>query len=121
MIEETTKENDQRYLNGIENKVTRYYYYLNQGLNVINNFRNLFLGIIALYIALHLDSWWLLIAMFVPSILILTVVGYYSTHRMSKVIEYISLRFSTHYGIKTFDFNQRQTELLEEIRDMLKQ
>lgn len=113
-------EFDDKYLPGLHNRGIRYYFYLNKGLDVLNQFRNLFLGILGLYIALHLDSWWLLIAMFVPSMVILVVVGYYSTHHLSKVMEWLNLRFSTHYGIKQFNYTQGQYERLEEIRDLLK-
>lgn len=112
-------EHDQRYLPGMENRAIRYYYYLNSGLNVLNQFRNLFLGIIAIYLALKLDNYWLLIGMFVPSVVLLTVAGWYNVHRLSKVTEWLGIRFSTHFGKKQFDNIQRQTELLEEIKELL--
>ena len=112
-------DHDSKYLPGMENLGIRYYYYLNNGLNVLNNFRNLFLGIIALYLALHLNSWWLLVGMFIPSIIILTVVGWYSVHRAARVQEWLGIRFSTHFGRRQFDNVQKQVALLEEIRDLL--
>lgn len=111
---------DTQYLPGIHNRIMRYYFYLNQGVNVLNQFRNLFLGIFAAYFALKLDNPWLLIAMFLPSLLILIGVGYYATHYLSKVQEWLSIRFSTHYARRQFDFTRQQYELLVEIRDLLK-
>lgn len=113
-------EFDAKYLPGFHNRIIRYYFYLNSGLTVLNNFRNLFLGIIALYIALKLDNVGWLIAMFVPCILALTMVGYYAVHRMSKVTEWLNIRFSTHYALKQFNYQQKQFELLGEIRDLLR-
>lgn len=113
-------EYDGQYLEGMENRLIRLYFYLNRGLDVLNQFRNLFLGIIALYIALHLDNWLLLAAMFVPSVLVLMLLGYYNVHKMSKLIEWLNLRFSTHYGIKQFNYQQGIYDTLKEIKDKIK-
>ncbi len=110
---------DHKFMPGAENRAIRYYFYLTKGLDVLNQSRNLFLGILALYIALHLDNWWLLIAMFIPSLLILTLVGFYATHRMNKVLEWLGIRFSSHYAVKQFNNVQTQVELLKEIRDKI--
>ncbi len=112
-------EFDHIYFPGLENRLTRYYYYLNQGLNIINQFRNVILGIVGIYIALHLEAWWLLVAMFIPSAIILTVVGFYVTHRVNKKMEWLSLRFGTHYAMKQFNYQQGIYDTLEEIRKEL--
>lgn len=111
---------DGYYLSGGQNRIIRYYFYLARGLDVLNQFRNLFLGIIALYIALHLTNLAWMVAMFIPSLLILIVVGYYSVHTISKVTEWLNVRFGTHYGIKQFNYTEDQIKLLKEIRDLLK-
>lgn len=118
--DKTISEFDSKYLPGLENRGIRYYYYLNAGLGILNQFRNLFLGIIAIYFTLELHSWWLLIAMFIPSVILLTIVGWYNTHRLAKVTEWLNIRFSTHYARQQFDSIQRQVALLEEIRDLLR-
>ncbi len=117
-IEEVAKY-DHLFFPGYENVGIRYYYYLSTGLAILNNFRNLFLGIFALYFTFHLTDPVLLIAMFIPGVILLTLVGYYNVHRMNKVLEWIAMRFSTHYGIRTYNYNQGQYELLKEIRDSL--
>ncbi len=111
---------DDKYLPGLHNRLMRYYFYLNGGVNILNQFRNLFLGIFAIYFALKLDNPWLLIAMFLPSLVVLLLVGFYSTHYLSKTQEWLGIRFSTHYARRQFDFTQEQNELLKEIRDHLK-
>ncbi len=113
-------EYDQLYMHGLQNRGIRYYYYLDAGLNVLNQFRNLGLGIIALYIALKLENPLFLVAMFVPSVIALTMLGYYQTHTVSKVREWVAMRFSSHYGIRQFNYQQGQYDLLKEIRDALK-
>lgn len=111
---------DSKYLAGNHNKAIRYYYYIERGLDIINLFRNLFLGIFAAYFALKLDNVWILVAMFVISMPTLAIMGYYNVHKLSKIKEWLNIRFSTHFGIKTFDYTKRQVELMEEIRDLLK-
>lgn len=115
VIEDASKY-DHVYFFGIENRLIRYYYYLNQGLNILNQFRNLFLGIIALYIALHLDNWLLLVGMFIPCVIILTAIGYYNTHTVAKAIDWLSMRFSSHYGIRQFNYQQGIYDALQDIR-----
>lgn len=114
------QEYDSTYMPGIQNRAIRYYFYLNAGLAIVNNFRNLFLAIIGIYIALHLEAWYLLIVMFVPSVIILTIIGYYVVHKVNKVQEFLSMRFGTHYGIKQFDLQKGIYDELKEMKNMLK-
>ncbi len=120
MLHDVTQEERDLYLQGHGNRLIRYYYYLEQGLNILNEFRNLFLGIIALYIALHLTNFLWMALMFIPSIVALTIVGYFAVHRVAKVKEWVSLRFSTHYGIRSFDYQKGIYEKLDEIALLLR-
>ncbi len=115
------EEFDEKYLPGTFNRVIRYYFYLENGLTVLNEFRNLFLGIIGIYIALKLDNVWWMIGMAGVSVIILTVVGYYTVHKISKIREWLNIRFSTHYGLKSFNYSKGQYETLEQIRELLKE
>lgn len=112
-------EYDEKYFPGTENRLVRYYFYLNQGLNILNQFRNLFLGILGLYLVLKLDNWWILVAMFIPSILALMIAGYYATHRVNKVLEWLGVRFGTHYSLTQFTIQQNILKTLEEIKQKL--
>src|ERR1035437_3177239 len=110
-------DQNNEYMVGIENTLIRYYYYLNRGLDIINQFRNLFLGIITLYIALKFTNLLWAIGMFIISIPILVIVGRYNTHKILKNSEYLSTQFSTHYALTQFDYIKEQVELLKEIRN----
>lgn len=112
-----TKHN---YLQGKENWVIRMYFYINSGLTIMNNFRNLGLGIFALYFALKLTNPLFLILMFVVALPILAFVGFYNVHVMAKVIEWLSIKFSTHYQKENFDNVGKQVKLLESINSKLK-
>ncbi len=118
-IIEDPSQYDHVFFPGMENKFIRYYYYLNNGLAILNNFRNLFFGIFALYFTFHLTNPFLLAALLIPGVLILTAVGYYSIHRMNKVQEWLGMRFATHYGIRSFNYQQGQYEEARKIRELL--
>ena len=112
--------NEAEYLKGAKNRMIRYYFYLSNGLGMLNEFRNLFLGIIAIYIALKFTNVIWMGVMFIPSIIILTVVGYYVVHHISKIKEWLGIKFGSHYGIKNFDYTKGSYELLLEIKELLK-
>jgi len=108
------------YFKGKENWGIRMYFYLNAGLNIINQFRNLILGIFALYYTLKLVNPLWLVVMFAVSVPILVAVGYYNVHRMAKVSEWLSTKFSTHYAIKQFELTQKTVKLLESLNKKIK-
>lgn len=103
-------DNKEEYWNGNKNKAIRYWFYINRGMDWINQFRNLFFCIIALYVALKLNNPMWLIGMVVISIPILGIVGYIQVHHLGKVLDWLNVRFSTHYSLASF-------KLQEEIRD----
>ena len=109
-----SEHHDHEHWLGTKNKLIRYYFYINTGLNVFNNFKYLVAVIVGLYWTMHLHQpWWLLI-MFILSISVLGIVGYYSIHHINKVIDWLNVKFGSHYGIY-------QIKLLEEIRNNIKQ
>lgn len=112
-------KDDDKYLRGKENWLIRAYFYCNNGLNVLNQFRNLFLGIIAIYIALKLDNYLWLILMVIPCIIILTLIGFYYTHRAGRVQEWLGVRFSSSFGLRSFNYTQQTYEVLLEIKNLL--
>jgi len=114
-------KDDEKYLEGTQNWFIRMYFYCSNGLGILNEFRNLFLGIVAVYIASKLDNLWVAVLMFIVCVIILTVTGYYRVHRVAKVLEWVSMRFSTTFGIRTFNYTQATYEMLVEIRDLLKE
>jgi hypothetical protein len=95
------------------------YFYLNNGVGILNNFRNLFLGVFALYFTLKLTSPVLLVVMFIVAIPILVVCGYYNVHHIARLSEQLSVKFGTFYGIKQFELTEEQVKLLKEIKKLL--
>lgn len=113
------QEDEKPYLIGTKNRMIRYYFYLSNGLNILNEFRNLFLGIVAIYITLKLTNPLWMVAMTIPSLIVLTLIGYFTIHHIAKVKDWLGVKFGSHYGIKSFNYNKGTYELLEEIRDLL--
>lgn len=118
--DEKLRQEDQLYLKGKQNFLIRIYFYIERGLDIVNLFRNLILGIFAAYFALKIDNVWILVGMFLVALPILAIMGRYNVHTLSKLKEWLSMRFSTHYGLKAFDYQAEQVALLKEVRDLLK-
>lgn len=109
---------DDSYNRGFKNGAIRWYYYLTQGLGFMNDFRNLFLGVLGLYIALKIDNPLLIVYMTIPSLIVLALVGYYVVHHVSKVKDWLGVKFGSHYTIKQFDYTKGSYELLKKIHDL---
>ncbi len=118
--DKTIFKDDEKYLRGAQNWFIRYYYYLSTGLNELNGFKNLFLGILTIYITFKLTSYWWGVGIFVASIVILTVVGYYIIHKVGKVRDWLGIRFSSYFGRQSIDYTQETFKILQEINNSLK-
>lgn len=104
---------DHEYWNGTKNKAIRYYFYMSRGLDLFNNFRYVFMAIAGIYFALHLKNALWLLGMFTISIPLLMIAGYISIHHIGKVVDWLNVRFGSHYSLLNIT-------LLQEIRDSLK-
>ncbi len=102
------------YWNGPKNRLIRYYFYCQKGLDLFNNFRYVFMAIFGVYYALKLRNPGWLLFMVGVSVPLLTAIGYWSVHHVGKVVDWLNTRFSTHYGLASF-------ELQKEIRDGIKE
>jgi len=127
-IEEAREIYNKTYDKGMLNHGVRAWFYLQRGLDLVNQFKYLVAGILALYYTLKLDSYWILIAIFVISIPILTFCGWFHTHKMAKALEWTNMIFSSYFGRYSMDLSEKNTEntmksaeLLGEIRDTLKE
>lgn len=103
------------YWNGPVNVTVRLYFYLQKGLMLLNESRNLFLGIFAAYFALKMKNPFLMVVMFLIAVPVLIAAGWFFVHVMRKRIDFMTTKFSTHYSIRTFDLVKRQTSALEKI------
>ena len=102
-----------RYFNGWKNQLIRIYYYLDEGLSLLNQFKYLVAGIIALAVVLEIEQSieWMII-MFAVSLPILIVAGYIWTRRVKKTIEWFSVEHTTHFSKHNINLQEDQLELL---------
>jgi hypothetical protein len=106
-------KNRAKYWNGPKNKIIRFYFYSTRGLALLNEARYLIMGVFALYYTLKLDNPVYLIGMFAVAIPVLIALGWLSVHHIGKVVDWLNIQFSTHFG-------RYQYTLLEEIRDAVR-
>lgn len=122
-IQKTAKlqeENHAKYWQGNRNKSIRYWFYISRGLDLFNNFRYVFMLIFGVYYTLKLHNYSWLIIMFVVIVPILGAIGYASVHHMGKVIDWLNVKFSTHYANYTYELMEQQVDLLEELNGRLR-
>lgn len=115
MSRQNEDKNHADYWNGPRNKFIRYYFYCQRGLDLFNNFRYVIMAIFGVYYTLHLKQPALLLVMAGVSMPALMLIGYYSVHHIGKVVDWLNVKFSTHYGKYTYDLMEQQVELLEEL------
>ena len=115
------------YDKGLLNHGVRAWFYLQRGLDLVNQFKYLAAGIFALYYTLKMDDYRVMVALFVIAVPILTFIGWFHTFKMAKALEWTNMIFSSYFGRYQIDLNEKNTEntvktveLLTEIRDMLK-
>lgn len=107
------------YLVGGKNKSIRYYFYVSNGLGILNEFRNLGLAIFAIYFTLKLTNPLWILVMGIISTILLGWTGYIVVHHISRVREWLNTKFGSHYAIKNFDYTKGTYELLVEINKKL--
>ena len=88
----------ERYYEGIRNKLIRTYYYLEHGLNLLNEFKYLIAGILAFYYFLKTDNIMIMVWIFVVAVPLLTVAGWFWLHKAKRSLEYFDLKY-THTNI----------------------
>ncbi len=109
-----------KYWEGNTNKTIRYYFYSQRGLALFNEFRYLFMLIFGIYITFKLTNPIYLVGMFLISTPLLILVGYVSVHHVSKVMDWLSIEFSTHFSRYSYTLLENQLKRLDEILDELK-
>jgi hypothetical protein len=108
------------YWEGPSNIFVRYWVYLSRGLDFINQAKYLIVGILALYAILKLtDPLWM-IAMFVVSIPVLTILGHWQLYKVSKTQEFVTTTKGSVLGYTSYNINVKTLETLQEIKELLR-
>ena len=125
--EDIRNEYTKTYDKGVLNHGVRAWFYLQKGLNLMNEVKYLVAGILALYYTLQLDSYMILVGIFVVSIPVLTFIGWFHTHKMAKAMEWTAMVFSSYFARYNVDLNEntadntaKTVKLLEELLQEIK-
>ena len=111
--------NENNFSLGAKNRVVRQYFYLRQGLSILNEFKYVIAGLFALYYTFKLTNPLWLVIIACVSIPLLALVGYvYITHA-SKVLDWLSVEFSTYWSRYGFTLQEKQNSLLERLNEHL--
>jgi len=108
------------YIDGRKNFFIRLYYYLNQGLSLVNDFKYLVAFIFAVYYTLKLANPMWLVIIFGVCMPLLIFIGWVRVWHVSKVMDWLNIELSTYWNRYTYTLNEKQIALLEEIVKELK-
>jgi len=120
IITSTKDHRSKEYWIGPKNKAIRYYYYAKKGLELMNEFRYLIMAVFAMYYTLRINNIFLIPIMFFMAIPVLVFLGWLSVHHMQKVMEWINVRFSTHWSMYSYKLSEDRNITLKEIQDDIK-
>lgn len=107
--------NEQKYWDGRKNFVARLWYYLLQGLDLVNSFKYLGAFILGVYAILKLTNPWIMVGIFLASLPILLLAGYVKAQHINKVVDWLTVELGTHWGRYTYELSEKNIKLLEEI------
>lgn len=110
---------NESYTKGKKNWVVRQYFYVQRGLALLNEFRYLFMGILAAYYTLKMDNPAIIVIMFILAVPALCFVGWVSVHYVAKVLDFLNIEYATTWGRYTYDLAEKQIQLLEDIKSSL--
>lgn len=118
-FDELRIEYSKTYDKGLFNHLVRAWFYLKAGLNLVNDFKYLVAGIIALYYTLKLDSVSWLAILFVVSLPVLVVIGWFYTHKMAKALEWTGMIFSSYFARYNTDMAEKNVESMSKSAESL--
>lgn len=113
-------EQMQTYWDGKSNKVIRLWFYVQRGMFVLNEARYLIISIMAVYALLKLDNPWIMLVMLLVSLPIVGLLGWLYTFKMAKTMDWLNVKFSTHFSKYSIELQERQVKALESIEEKIK-
>jgi hypothetical protein len=118
-IAKFVKENESEMLHGGRNRAIRYYFYAKKGLEVINEFRYIFMAVFGVYYLTKMSNPFLLVLMFVIAIPLMAFIGWLSVHYMAVVLEFLSIRYTTAWAKYGYELQERTMSAVESINDKI--
>jgi hypothetical protein len=75
--------------------------------------------IFGLYVLLKLNNPVWFVAMFLLSLPVLILLGWIQVHHLAKVMDWLNIEFSTHWGRYGYELQETQNKILSEINGKL--
>lgn len=91
------------------------YFYVQRGLSLVNDFRYLFAGVLAMYVLMKFDNLLWFVVMFSASIPVLILMGWFNVHKMAKVLDWLGIEYSTYFGKLSFTYQEKIIDELEKL------
>jgi len=104
-----------RYLEGRKNAVVKVYFYIERGLQLVNDFKYVIAGVLALYFAINLDNIIFIPITFFVALPILWLIGYIWITYAVKSMEWINIEHATFWTRYNYSLQEKQLEFLEKL------
>jgi len=98
---------------GLKNVVVRLYFYCSRGMDLVNQFRNLFLLIFGVYFTFKLAAPVWLAVMFSVAVPGLILAGWVQVNHMAKTLNWLEVEYASHWTRYSFEL---QEKILEELK-----
>ena len=118
-IFDVNENSEKRYMRGWINFIIRLYYFLQEGLNQVNQWKYIIMGILGFAFLIKITSYIVIGLMFAGAVPILMLIGYLWVTRGKKSTEYYQTRDTTIFGRYGVEIQERQIQLLEDIKTKL--
>ena len=113
-----TDDLNDKYWNGKWNKIVRYYFYMIKGLQLFNELRYVIITTGLIYAFLKLSNFVLFPVIFFSFIPPLIFFGWLSVHKIDKIIEFLQVRYATHYSHYNIEIQEKQEKYLRDLVEL---
>lgn len=86
---------------------------------LLNEARYLIMAILAIYAIFKIENWIWMPVMFLCSLPVLGVLGWISVHKMSKVMEWLTIHFGTHFSKYSVELQEQTLEAINKLNEKL--
>lgn len=114
------EENQKEMLSGGKNRAVRAYFYLRKGLELVNELRYIFMAVFGIYYLTKMSNPFLLVLMFAVAVPLLVGIGWVAVHKMSVVLEFLGVRYTTAFGRYSFELQERIVAAVEKMAKIRK-
>jgi len=104
-----------KYLEGKKNKVIKHYFYVQKGLELVNEFKYVIAGIIAIYFALELENPLLIVLIFITAIPSLMLLGWIWVNFAVKTMEWVNIEYATYWTRYNYSLQEKQLDAINKL------